>query len=110
MTLRNAITSAVLALLVTTGQSHAAESFRKRPILRIDRVDVSKPPRCRVYVTDLDASGTPYLDRKREKYRLLVDGLPQSTATKIEKASTLRTPATSAWRSSTRAGAVWSGS
>jgi len=46
---------------------------------------VSKPPVVRAYVTDLDGTGTPITDRKPQHYRLLVDGLPQTGASRLQR-------------------------
>jgi hypothetical protein len=37
----------------------------------------------RAYVTDLDADGKVVTDRKRQNYRLLVDGVPQTPPSKV---------------------------
>ncbi len=55
-----------------------------RPTLRIDRIDVSKPPTVRIYLTQLDRSGK-VLARKPGGYRLLANSLPQPEASRVER-------------------------
>ncbi len=82
-----------LGALSISDSAHADVSpFRKRPMLRIDRVDAGKPPYLRIYLTDLDSTNAPITDRKRQLYRLLVDGLPQSAAIRGQPASKVRDP------------------
>jgi pSer/pThr/pTyr-binding forkhead associated (FHA) protein len=61
-----------------------AQGIRARSELRIERVDLTKKPRARLYVSDLDASKRPITDRPRKAYRLLVDGVPHTHPIGIE--------------------------
>ena len=63
-----------------------------RAVLRINQVDVSKPPGVQLLVTDLDSSLTPVTDRKPKHYRLAVDGVPLVEADKVALFHTLNEP------------------
>ena len=49
-----AIAIAIGILLTAPSLGVQAKSFRRRPVLRIDRVDATKPPMVRIYLTELD--------------------------------------------------------
>lgn len=80
------------AVCLVANTTAAAGPFRRRATLRIDRVEVDKPPQVRVHLTDLDRNGKPITDRKGQLYRLLVDGVPQSGASKVQRAEKLGAP------------------
>lgn len=61
-----------------------AAPFRQRPVLRIDRVNTSKPPMVRIYLTELDSSGK-VPPAKAQRYQLLVNNLPQPQPTRVER-------------------------
>ncbi|MBW2733525.1 MAG: VWA domain-containing protein [Deltaproteobacteria bacterium] len=78
-------------LTILLGLGSVGEA-RQTPVLRIDRVDASKPPKLRLYVTDLNAALTPISDRKRKSYRLLVDGVPHTSALSVQARAKLSEP------------------
>jgi hypothetical protein len=72
-------------LVVLTLALQGGALARTRPVLRINQVDISKPPQVRVYLTDLDSTLNPITDRKAQHYRLAVDAVPHSHADKVER-------------------------
>ncbi|MBK8480737.1 MAG: FHA domain-containing protein [Proteobacteria bacterium] len=80
-------------LLATVGfDGVAGAQVRARPTLRVDRLDARKPPALQLYVSDLDSTGAAITDRQRKSYRLLVDGLPQSSPSKARRFGELNEP------------------
>lgn len=71
-------------ILITVPSGAGAAPFRQRPVLRIDRVDASKPPMVRIYLTELDSSGKVPA-AKAQRYQLLVNNLPQPQPTRVER-------------------------
>jgi hypothetical protein len=80
---------AALLVLLSSAWSWGAAT---RPVLYINQLDPSKPPAVRVYVTDLDSSLSPIVDRKPLNYRLLVDGALQTGADKVMRFHQLGEP------------------
>ena len=81
----------VLGVLGAIGEARAG-TFRQRPRLFIDRVDVSQAPLVRLYITELDESARVAPARAKSAFRLLVNGLPQSKPAAMQRFTELREP------------------
>ncbi|MBK6846499.1 MAG: FHA domain-containing protein [Proteobacteria bacterium] len=88
--MRPALLASFLATAFLIGLAGA--QVRARPTLRVDRLDPRKPPALQLYVSDLDSTGAAITDRERQKYRLLVDGVPQSSPSKARRFGELNEP------------------
>jgi len=80
--------------LMLLGWPVVAAAAGARPVLNLNQIDISKPPAVRVYLTDLDSSQNPITDRKGQHYRLLVDGVPQTGALRLQRLHALGEPVT----------------
>lgn len=70
----------------------SAQSGGKRGVMRIERIDASKAPGVRVYLTDLNSEMKPVVDRLPASYRLTIDGEILSGATKVQSYYELSEP------------------
>jgi hypothetical protein len=80
------LTTAILLCLGLASTAHAADK------LRLERIDLTKSPTMRAYLTLTDGEGRVITGRAREELKLVLDSAEQGAAAKLESFDTTNEP------------------
>jgi hypothetical protein len=85
--MRKAVLSAVFALAsLVAVQAHAADK------LRLERTDLAKMPKMRMYLSLIDRDGRPITGKQKEEFRLSLDSAEQGAALAVQSFDETKEP------------------